>query len=181
MHLVFWRKTIWKVHVVDLGQLFLFKNWRVKKVLIPKLTRCEKLNRNLTTEKKFNSKSLTIWRVLNVLIQNMTRRKKIISKSCFLQELFLSKSCVSEKFFLQNHAFYQNFSFKFMLFTKSFSIKLMLFRIIFSSKSCFSKMQVKRIICALYGVNRIKTWFFVCKNVLKTCFLKLIFLQNHAS
>ena len=66
---------MWKVHVVDLDKIFLFKIWRVVKKLIRNLTR---------------------W---NFLIQNLTRRKNFYSKSCFLQKLFHSKSCFLEKVF----------------------------------------------------------------------------------
>ena len=68
---LFWRKTMWKVHVVDLGKLF------------------------------------KIWRVVKKLIQNLTRRKKILFK---------------------NTLFTKTFSFKIMLFRKFFFFGIVLFK-----------------------------------------------------
>ena len=55
-----------------------------------------------------------------------------------------------------------------MLFWKSFYSKSCLLGKTFSSKSRFLKLHVKRKMCAFYGINLVKTWFFVCK----------IFFQN---
>ena len=143
------RKTMWKVHLVDLGKLFRF--WRVVIFLIPNLTRCRKVDLKTDPTKKFWFK---IWQ--------------------------------DEKIFIQNHAFYKSFFFEIMLFTKTFVIKIMLLKNYFSSKSCFLNMNVKRKLCAFYGVKWDKTWLFVCKifskfkNVLfkNNFFFQIVLLKN---
>ena len=57
-----------KVHVVNLGKLFLFQTWRVVKFLIAKLSRC----------KKVDLKSDTL---LKISIEKLARRKNFISES----------------------------------------------------------------------------------------------------
>ena len=44
---------MWKVHVVDLGKLFLFKICRVVKFLIQSLTRCKKVDSKSDKMKNF--------------------------------------------------------------------------------------------------------------------------------
>ena len=84
----------------------------------------KKYTQNLTRRKKFKSKSdaclkswYKTWHVVRTLIQNPTRRKKII----------------------QNHAFYKSLSFKIMLFTKVYRSKSCFIEKNLHSKSCFSE------------------------------------------
>ena len=59
-----------------------------------------------------------------------------------------------------------------MLFRKSFFFKIVIFKRIFFSKSCFLKVHVKRKLCAFYGVNWTKTWFFGCNFFFKIVLFK---------
>ena len=98
-------------------------------------------------------KLFRIWRVVEKLIQSLTRRK-----------YFRSKTDNMKKFLV-----------KIMLIRKSFSAKSCFLKVHFSSKSCFLKLHVKRKNCAFYGVNWVETWFFVCKTLFKIRILKIIF------
>ena len=106
------------------------------------------------------------------LIPNLTRRKSLISNSCFLQKLFHSKKCFLEK----------------ILHSESCFLEIFLF-----TKSCFLKLPGKRKICAFYVVlivfcvqNLIfcvHFFFKICFSKLnfslKSCLLRKIFIQNH--
>ena len=81
-------------------------------------------------------------RVVKFLIQNLTRCRKVDSKSDKMK-----------KFYFKIMLFTKTFSFKIMLFRKNFTFKIMLFRKIFSSKSCSLKLHVIRKKCTIYRVN----------------------------
>ena len=61
---------MWKLPVVNLGKMFLFKIWRVIK----------KVDSKSDETKKFY---LKIWRVVFSSIQNLTRNENFNSKLCF--------------------------------------------------------------------------------------------------
>ena len=72
---------MWKVHVVDLGKVFLFKNCRVGKILFQNRTCC----------KKFVSKS--------------DKTKKSWFKIGQDEKFFIQNHALYKNFFIQNHAF----------------------------------------------------------------------------
>ena len=128
----------------------LMNTWKLGKLL-------KKYCQNLTSCKIFNSKSdaclkcwFKIWHVVKTLIQNLTRQKKFM---LFTKTFSFKKSCFLERILPSKSCFSEIF---------------------FSWKSCFSKLHVKRKFCAFYGLNWIKTWFFMC-IFFKICFLKIFF------
>ena len=108
------------------------------------------------------------WRVVKEIDSKSDTTKKNDSKSDKTKS-FYSKSCFLE-FLLRKRALKKFF---------------------FLQNHAFWKLHVKRKICAFYGLNWIKTWFFECNFCSKfcfskisffwkLCFLKKFFLQNHA-
>ena len=92
---------MWKVHVVDLGKLFLFKICRVVKFLFQILTRCGKVESKCDKTKKGwfkiwqDEKSwIKVWQDEKKLIQNLTKQKNLIQNHAFYKI-----------FFFPNHAF----------------------------------------------------------------------------
>ena len=148
---------MWKVHVVDLGKIFLFKICRVVKFSIQNLTRCGKIDSKSDKTKKSWFK---IWQDEKFLFKIMLFTKNFYSKSCFLQNFF-SKSCFINFFFSKSCFIKIFFFFKIMLFKTArktqnlrilrpklnqnvifcmqFFFKIVLFKIFYSSKSCFLK------------------------------------------
>ena len=102
-----------KVHVVDLGELFLFKICRVVKFSIQNLTRCKKTDSKSDKTKKSWFK---IWQDEQFFIQNHAFYKKFLFKIMLFTKKLYSKSCFLQNIFIQNQAFYKNFKFKIVLF-----------------------------------------------------------------
>ena len=133
--MVLWGNTMWKKHVVGLGQNLRLKN--------------------------FFSEN---WHVVNFLLENLTRRKKIISKSDALY-------------------FFQVKIWRFFFKSKSdalcfFSIQNLTGNEVFITKSCFSNKNKKCRIRRFYGVKWTKTCFFESKNFFKIWPVEKFLIQN---
>ena len=97
---------------------------------------------------------LKIWHVVNFLIENLTRRKKNISKS----DAFFSHDKIWRVVF--------------------FSIQNLTRNENFNSKSCFLKKQEKWKICHSRGVKWTKTWFFESEKFFKNWHVEKFWIQN---
>ena len=111
-------------------------------------------------------KFFKIWRVLEKLIQNLTRCKKVDSKSDTIKN-FLIKIWQHEKNLFEITLFTKTFSFKIVLFRKKFFFKIVLFKYA-------RKTQNLRI---LRGKMR-KNVIFVCKFFFKIVLFKNIFFSK---
>ena len=135
--MVVWREAMWKVHVVELGKIFLFKICRVAKFSIQNLTRCEKIGSKSDKRKKSWFK---IWQDENFFFKIMLFTTNFSSKSCFWQKIFYLKSCFLKKFFFSKSCFLKlHVKRKFCAFYGVKWIKTLFYLCNISSKSCFLK------------------------------------------
>ena len=157
-----WRKTMWNVHVVDLGKLFLFKIWRVFEKFIQNLTRCKKFISKTDKTKNFRFKIILFTKTCS--FKNMLFKNNFFCENAPSKILFSSsKSCLKENFsskpcFLNMHLKRKSRSDYGVK-----SVKTWLFCVQIFFKICFLKL------------------FFFFKVVLfeNYCFFKIVLFKNN--